>query len=507
MKICILSDAYEGSESPLKEVDTVTDPSPYLPEHECELVNLTRATAVRDVIHLARQGYDLFFNLCDGAWDEDRPGIEVAQALERLGVAYVGPAPEFYEPSREAMKRVCHAWDVATPPGVAIEGPGDVERALDTLRFPMIVKHPSSYSSIGMTRDSRVETPEALRREIDRFLGMFAGALVEEFIEGREVSVLVAENPDDPSRPVTWPPVEIVFPPGETFKHFEVKWVDFEQMDCVPVADPALAAQLQEDAAKLFLDLRGTGWGRCDVRVDAGGTPWMLEINPSAAVFYPPTDPSTADTILRQAPGGHRAFAELLVRAALARRDRKRRSFVVRGDREGNYATYAARPIAAGEPIQELEGRPQSLVTRRHVEESWSERERAWFERFAWPLSDEVWGIWSPDPEEWTPIDHACDPSAWLSGLDVVARRDLAPGDEITLDYATFCTEPMRPFECTCGALECRGTIRGSDHLEPFVERYGEHVSSHVRRKREEAGVAGRPTAVEAVRQGRRRRR
>ena len=35
-------------------------------------------------------GFDVFINLCDGAWDEDRAGIEVAQTLERLGLVFTG---------------------------------------------------------------------------------------------------------------------------------------------------------------------------------------------------------------------------------------------------------------------------------------------------------------------------------------------------------------------------------------------------------------------------------
>lgn len=85
----------------------------------------------------------------------------------------------------------------------------------------------------------------------------------------------------------------------------------------------------------------------------------------------------------------------------------------------------------------------------------------------------------------WKPVNHACEPTGWLEGLDVVARLTLEPGDEITLDYATFCNEVMEDFECGCGAPRCRGTIRGTDHLEPWVERYGDHLSDYVRRKRD----------------------
>lgn len=491
MRICILSDGYEGSTSPLKDVDLPCDPSPYLEGHTCERVSLSKATAVRRLVELSRQGYDVFFNLCDGAWDEDRPGIEVVQALERLDVAFTGATAEFYEPSREAMKRVCHAWGVATPGGFTVRDAAGLGRAADRLRFPLIVKHPSSYSSIGLTRESRVESRSALDEMGRRMIERFGAALVEEFIVGRELSVLVAEDPDDPRTATVYTPVEVRFPPGETFKHFDLKWRDYEGLSTVPVADSALAERAADGCRKLFLGLRGAGYGRCDLRVDADGVPYLLEINANPGVFYPPDDPGTADLILRYDPAGPRGFAAQVVRAAVARWARRQRSWEVRGDRLGNYGTFATRPIAAGEIVERHEERPHHLVTRAHVEAHWPAVERGWFERYAWPVSDEVFAIWHPDPEEWRPLNHSCDPSAWLSGLDVVARRAIAAGEEITLDYATFCAEPMRPFRCDCGTALCRGMVRGSDHLEPFVERYGDHLSDHVRRRRRETTVLG----------------
>jgi D-alanine-D-alanine ligase len=45
----------------------------------------------------------------------------------------------------------------------------------------------------------------------------------QEFVDGREFTVLVAENPDDPRNPIAFVPVEVAFPAGETFKHFDLK--------------------------------------------------------------------------------------------------------------------------------------------------------------------------------------------------------------------------------------------------------------------------------------------
>ena len=150
----------------------------------------------------------------------------------------------------------------------------------------------------------------------------------------------------------------------------------------------------------------------------------------------------------------------------------------------GGYGLFATRDIAEGERVVAFEGAEHRLVTLSHVEAHWSEPDRSWFDRYAWPLTDEVWVTWSADPEEWRPVNHSCDPSSWLQGLDVVARRPLAAGDEITLDYATFYEDRMPAFECECGSSGCRGTIRGDDHLADFVERYGDHISDYVRRKR-----------------------
>jgi D-alanine-D-alanine ligase len=92
--------------------------------------------------------------------------------------------------------------------------------------------------------------------------------------------------------------------------------------------------------------------------------------------------------------------------------------------------------------------------------------------------------IWSNDPERWKPINHSCDPNAWLDGLNLTARHKIAAGEQITIDYATFCNESLEEFTCSCGSPDCRGIIRGTDYRKSFLERYGDHVSDYVRTHR-----------------------
>ncbi|MCG3135458.1 MAG: D-alanine--D-alanine ligase [Planctomycetes bacterium] len=484
LRICALAPSYEQSNSDFKEWDGVVDPTRHLPGHDVEVHAIHKATASAQVRDLVQKGFDVFVNLCDGAWDEDRAGIEVVHTLDRLGAAYTGADAAYYDPTREAMKLACHYAGVDTPAFVMARTAADIGRAAEGLRYPLIVKHPQSYGSIGLTKASRVTDAPSLRAQATAAVARWGAALIEEFIEGREFTCLVAEGAREGDPPRTWAPLEVQFPEGETFKHFDMKWVNFYDMKWLPVADEALAARIMDATAKTFTALRGVSYGRCDLRADRDGRVYVLEINPQCEVFLPDDQFGSADEILSRAPGGVAAFAEHIVECALRRRERLRPRCEVRFEPGRGWSLHAARGIAPGETVERHEERPAHLVTRRHVERTWNDVQRRWFAEYAWPVSDEVHVMWSERPEEWRPIDHSCDPNSWLDGLDLVARRAIAEGERITMDYATFCGPDMQPFECRCGAPACRRTIRATDHADPAIAaRYGGHVSDYVRHR------------------------
>jgi len=487
MRICVLDDVYDCAAWEAAKDDWRVDPTPFMKAHDWTVEGLTKETAVAKLTQLSRNGFDVFFNLCAGAWDEESPGIEVVQALEGINVPFTGATSEFYEPSREAMKRVCSAWGIDFPDYVLARNDQDIMRAADTLRFPLIVKHPSSYSSIDLWKTSRVETTFSLRFRARPLMRKYGGALIEEFIEGREFTVLVAEDPDDLANPVTYTPVEFTFPEGESFKHSDLKWKEYHSMEEVPLHDGELSERLRKVAADFFLGMRGTSFGRCDLRMDEDGQLFMLEINPNCGVYYAPEDPGSADLALLNDPAGHQGFTDLLIRSALARHIRRQRGWETLPTPGNGYAVFASRSIAPGDTIMAFNGTPHRLVTRDWVEGQWSDHEKEWFRAYAWPLSDQVWVIWSNDPEQWRPINHSCDPNTWLDGLDLVARRSIAPGEEIKIDYATYGNNILAPFDCGCGMPTCRGRVREDDHLQSFLDIYGSHISDYVREKRKGA--------------------
>lgn len=477
LRICVLTSGYAHSQSPFGDYDPQVDPSRWGPQHHWTHAVLHKATAVRELTALASQGFDVFVNLCDGALDEDRAGVEVVQTLERLGAAFTGADSQTYDPSRHAMKLACHYAGVATPPGRTLQSVDECAALATELGFPLLCKHPASYGSIGMTKASKCQTLGELEREVGRFVAAFGSVLVERFVQGSEWTVLVAEGLHAGDPPLVLPPVRCVFPPGEDFKHFDLKWRDFAGMHWQTEADAARNERLQAAAAGLFASLGQVGYGRVDVRVDAAGTPYVLEINPNCGIFYPEQQYGSADEILARSALGHVGFLDHILRVALRRRD-ARAPVVQVVAQPGGYGLVTARAVPAGGTLLRGEHALAPLATRRRALMELAPSDRAALAAYAFPVGDDVVGTWREAPEDWRPIDHSCAPSAWLDGLDTVAIGDLAPGEAVTLDYATFCGPDMTPFACRCGTSQCRGWITGWDGLLPELQaRYAGHFS------------------------------
>ncbi len=81
-------------------------------------------------------------------------------------------------------------------------------------------------------------------------------------------------------------------------------------------------------------------------------------------------------------------------------------------------------------------------------------------------------------------LNHSCDSNLWMAdAVTLVARRDIATDEEITVDYALFTVQPDWVLElpCQCGVIDCRHTITGNDWQLPAVQvRYYPHFSPFI---------------------------
>jgi len=84
--------------------------------------------------------------------------------------------------------------------------------------------------------------------------------------------------------------------------------------------------------------------------------------------------------------------------------------------------------------------------------------------------------------------NHSCDPNLWMhDAVSEEARRDILPGEELTVDYALHTDDPSWSMPCRCGSSLCRHVVKGDDWRLPEVQRrYAGHfppfINARIRR-------------------------
>lgn len=293
------------------------DPGLYLRDHSWEKFIMS-GPVLDTLTSMKRQKtFDVYLNLCEGYDAPEYSGLEVVHALEKLNLPFTGADSRFYEPTREEMQSAADACGVGFVRGVNVSDVGEAEALTEGLRYPLMVKHPNSYGSTGMTRKSRVENVQELKQQVRRICDRFGSARVEEFIEGREFTAFVVDNPDNLGEPFVYPPAELTIPAGESFLHSQVKWKEYVYLN--RVEETVLASRLKEMTSKLYLAMSGVGYARTDIRMNESGELFMLEINPNNGILYKPEDLGPADIMMEYDPAGHDGFLDRIFRSAIIR--------------------------------------------------------------------------------------------------------------------------------------------------------------------------------------------
>lgn len=156
-----------------------------------------------------------------------------------------------------------------------------------TERFPLFVKPESEAVSVGVHKDSLVENMDELNDTLDRiFAEVNPPIIVEEFLPGREFTVGVLEGVDGiKALEVT----ELTFDPasGVNFRTKDVvknKWT----IRTTPAdIDEELEFEMKFLAIKSFKAMNCDTYARIDMRLNADGRPYILEINTMPGLSYP----------------------------------------------------------------------------------------------------------------------------------------------------------------------------------------------------------------------------
>ncbi|MEO6719561.1 MAG: SET domain-containing protein-lysine N-methyltransferase [Ferruginibacter sp.] len=460
LRCCVLQPDYSTSGVDYQDYDPARDLSHLLPTAHFDHVSLNKLTTYSQLKELRKKNYDIFINLCEGYLEWEIPSIDVIYSMELLNMPFTGPTSSLYDPPKELMKYVAYTEGIETPAFALIEDEEDIESHIRHLKFPLFVKPAKAGDSLGIDEKSLVHNIAGLKVKVQEIIDEYGPLLVEEYISGREFTVLIAANADGKST-TTFRPVEYIFPEGNQFKTYALKTSELHPHANIPVTDTVIGQQLRSAADRIFRSFNGVGYARLDFRMDAAGVLYFLEINFTCSVFYKDGYEGSADYILQHDGFGQAAFLRHIISEGMARFERKKKKYVMRGNSIAGYGIYAARNIAGDDLVFKGEEFPQRIVTRRYVQENWNNKEKEIFRRYAYPLSKEVFLLWDHDPTGWAPQNHSCDPNTTYLGLNVVALRNIKRGEELTLDYTSFLDENMEPFQCQCGSSKCRGIITG----------------------------------------------
>jgi len=286
-------------------------PAPFVPNGSADGVEtqsaLSRLAAVREALlslgydvqtlestedlpsllgKILSSGTDLIFNLCEEFRGQSQLEMNVAALLELLGIPFTGSSAFVLGLSQNKgkTKSILSHYGVPTP-RYEVRPIGDEGGKWD-LSFPLIVKPVREDASLGISKDALVKDREGLIRQVRKIHEtLHQPALVEEYIEGRELNVSILGN----DTPEVLPVSEIDFstlPPGmPKICGYEAKWVESSKEfvhtvpRCPAPLSPSLEERVKEVSLRSYRIIECRDYARVDIRLSPAGVPYVLEIN------------------------------------------------------------------------------------------------------------------------------------------------------------------------------------------------------------------------------------
>jgi D-alanine-D-alanine ligase len=281
---------------------------------------------------------DICFNICESHFGDAREA-QVPAILEKLQIPYTGSKVLCLALglAKDMTKRVLSYHDLPTPEFQSFER---VDEPLDEkMRFPLFVKPIREGTGMGVSAKSIVRDEEEMRNQISLIVERYKQpALVETFIEGREVTVGMVGNlvgpvahrlPHDEDLPRIqaglrfFPPMEVDLTPyletdGVYANRLKVALADQLHYLCPAPLDDDMVDELNWLAAAVFRVTGALDVARVDFRLNVheDWKPYILEINP-----LPGLSPGISDIVIEAAAEGvdHPTLVNMILDTALRR--------------------------------------------------------------------------------------------------------------------------------------------------------------------------------------------
>jgi len=281
---------------------------------------------------------DICFNICEGHFGDSREA-QVPAMLEMLRIPYTGSRVFTLALAldKPMTKRILWWHQLPTPAFQEFERPD--EPLTDDLKFPLFVKPSREGTSMGISAKSIVNKEEEMREQVAFIIEKYKQpALVETYIEGREITVGMVGNligpvarrmPHNPEAPRVQAGLYFLPPMEVDLKPFEISDIVYsnrlkvalaEQLDylCPAPIDEEMEDELNYLAAAVFRVMGAYDVSRVDFRLDVNDSwkPYILEINP-----LPGLSPDVSDLVIEARADGitHADLVNMILDAALKR--------------------------------------------------------------------------------------------------------------------------------------------------------------------------------------------
>jgi D-alanine-D-alanine ligase len=239
---------------------------------------------------LSEEQPNLIFNLVEGLGENAIHEIHVAGMYELLGIPYTGSAPVTLGLclNKIRTKEILSYHHIPTPNFFLCENNNQCNFHGVPLQFPLIVKPSREDASIGIENHSIVESFVDLKKQIAYVNTTFhQAAIVEEYIDGRELNVAVIGNAEPTALPIS----EIDFselPTGfPNIVTYNAKWMkgtpeyDGTNGKCPAELLPEVEQRVKTIALQAYKILECRDYARVDIRLTKENKPFVLEVNPN----------------------------------------------------------------------------------------------------------------------------------------------------------------------------------------------------------------------------------
>jgi D-alanine-D-alanine ligase len=317
---------------PDADPEFLADPVPAVTEYHVinalrELGHRVCILGVRNAVDqpvnaLAEQRPDLVFNLVEVFHGDRGQDRNIAALLELLRIPYTGSGPEGLLLCRDKAlcKRLLNAHRIRVP-AFFTAAPGRKTAMPARFPLPAIVKPLYGDGSDGISNASLVDTPEKLVERVGYVHHHWRQpAIVEEYIEGREMYVALLGN----RRPIVLPPRELFLDQaaenGPSISTYHVKFNPAYQEKWnihfgFAELDEGVREAVRRACRRAYRALRIRDYGRIDLRLTPDGRIVILEANPNPDLACGEEVAESAE----QAAVPYRALIERIVRYAWKR--------------------------------------------------------------------------------------------------------------------------------------------------------------------------------------------